>query len=49
MMSPVFHHTLRLETEGCPRPRVGVKPPPRGSVGGSPAMPGGTIAHEVRT
>ncbi len=27
----------RLPTQDCPRPRVGVKPPPGGAVGGCPA------------
>ncbi|MEO9827101.1 MAG: NAD(P)H-hydrate dehydratase [Paracoccaceae bacterium] len=30
--------------EGSPRPRVGVKPPPMGAVGGCPAVPGKTVS-----
>lgn len=34
---------FRLSPEGSLRPRVGVKPPPGGAVGGCPAVPpGGT-------
>ena len=30
--------TLTYRTKGSPRPRVGVKPPPGGAVGGCPAQ-----------
>ncbi len=35
-------------TEGSPRPRVGVEPPPGGAVGGCPAGPGGASVSDVR-
>ncbi len=37
---------LQFIAEGSPRPRVGVKPPPGGAVGGCPAVPAGLILAE---
>ncbi len=39
--------TSNQGTEGSPRPRVGVKPPPGGAVGGCPAMPPGVEIRAV--
>lgn len=38
---------VRRKTEGGPRPRVGVKPPPGGAVGGCPAVPPGDVVRLV--
>ena len=47
MMTFELHATLNELTQGSPRPRVGVKPPPGGAVGGCPAMPGETANSGV--
>ena len=48
MMVLGFHQMPVRETEGSPRPRVGVQPPPGGAVGGCPAMPGEPTKGETR-
>ena len=39
--------TVDIGLEGSPRPRVGVKPPPLGAVGGCPAVPPGKTVNLI--